>query len=116
MNTNRKIDSVAHLTRLLDDPDNLSTEFVHYLRRLARTGDPDAAPVIARFLDMPGVVGRCAARSLVRLSRSSPECLGDVLQICQLQVRTAIDADVIRNARRVCRVIARRVPVLRKAA
>lgn len=108
---NRKSNTVRHLVRLLDEPDNQSTEYVRYLGMLGRTGDPSAAPVIAGFLDMPGVVGRRAARSLVRLARSSPECLEVVVQICDGLVRSSLDSDEIENAGRVWARLARPVPM-----
>lgn len=62
---------VQRLAELLDAPGNLSTEYRRYLGRLARTGDPAAAGVIASMLDMPGVVGRWAASAMIRLARGS---------------------------------------------
>jgi hypothetical protein len=109
MNTNkkRKYSNVTHLIRLLDEPDNQNTEFVRYLGRLARTGDPNAAQVIAALLHVRGEVGRSAARSLVRLARSSSECLEVVVQICDGLIRTSRDSEEIHNAGHVWEVLAR---------
>jgi hypothetical protein len=110
MNTNnRKSNNVTHLIRLLDESDDQSTEFVRYLGMLARTGDPNAAPVIAASLRVPGDVGLSAARSLVRLARCSSECLEVVVQICDGLVRTSLDSDEIDNAGHVWEVLARPV-------
>jgi len=115
MNTNRKSTRVTHLARLLNDDGNLSTEYIHYLGRLSETGDPRAARVIARYLDMWGVVGNCAARSLIWLARSSTECREVVLRICERRIERSLDADEIRNAQEVCDELAHDLP-LRSAA
>jgi hypothetical protein len=115
MNTNCKSTSIKRLARLLNDEGNLSTEYVHYLGKLAETGNPRAARVIARYLDMGGVVGHCAARSLLWLAQSSSECREVVLRICQRRIARSLDFDEIRNAQEVCDELARDLP-LRNAA
>lgn len=115
MNTNRKSTTVDRLERLLNRRSNLSTEYIRYLGKLAATGEPSAAPVIAAFLDMPGVVGDCAVRSLLRLAWSSSDCLQTVLRTCEDRVERSLDSDEIRNSGRVCKALVRRIP-LRNAA
>lgn len=115
MNTNkkknRKSSTVTHLIRLIDLPDNQSTEYIDYLGRLARTGDPSAARVIAGLLKVPGDVGHVAARSLVRLARSSSECFEVVFQLCDGLVRSSSDLDEIENAGHVWEVLSRPRPM-----
>jgi len=115
MNTNRKRTSIMRLTRLLNDKGNLSTEYVRYLGKLSETGNPRAARVIARYLDMEGLVGHCAARSLVWLARSSPECREVVLRICERRIERSLDSDEIRHAQEVCDELASDL-LLRNAA
>ena len=45
---------------------NLSDDTVAAIREIAATEDPDAIPVLARFMRTPGIVGREAALGLVR--------------------------------------------------
>ena len=115
MNTNRKATSIKRLARLLNDDGNLSTEYVRYLGKLSETADPRAARVIARYLDVGGVVGHCAARSLVWLARSSDECREVVLRICERRIERSLDSDEIRNAQEVCDELAQDL-LLRDAA
>ena len=92
---------VRRLAELLDAPGNASTEYRRYLGRLARTRDPAAADVIAGMLDMPGVVGRCAAGAMIRLARCSDACRAAVVASAAARLDASLDADEIRNAGRV---------------
>jgi hypothetical protein len=106
---------VRRLADLLDHPDNASTEYRRYLGRLARTGDPTAADVIARLLDMPGVVGRWAASAMIRLARRSDACHAAVITSASTRLEASLDADEIRNARRVLAKLACVQPVAQAA-
>ena len=108
-------EKIRRLAELLDAPGNYSTEYRRYLGRLARTGDPAAAPVIATMLDMPGVVGRWAASAMIRLSRYSDACRVAVLATATRRLEVSLDADEIRNASRVLARLARAQPLARAA-
>jgi hypothetical protein len=104
-------EKIRRLAELLDAPGNWSTEYRRYLGRLARTGDPAAAPVIATLLDMPGVVGRWAASAMIRLARRSDACREAVLATATTRLEQSLDSDEIRNARRVVAKLAHAQPL-----
>jgi hypothetical protein len=74
---------------------NLSDDTVAAIREIAATEDPDAIPVLARFMRVPGIVGREAALGLYRhFGQLAAEPMRRV-------VAKSMDEDQIRNAYRV---------------
>jgi hypothetical protein len=74
---------------------NLSDDTVAAIREIAATEDPDAIRVLARFMRVPGIVGREAALGLYRhFGQLAAEPMRRV-------VEKSMDEDQIRNAYRV---------------
>jgi hypothetical protein len=83
------------LVRRADRFSNLSDDTVAAIREIAATEDPDAFPVLARFMCTPGIVGREAALGLYRhFGQLAAEPMRRI-------VEKSMDEDQIRNAYRV---------------
>jgi hypothetical protein len=87
--------TLKQLVRRANRFSNLSDDTVAAIREIAATGDPDAIPVLASFLEVPGIVGREAALGLYRhFGQLAAEPMRRV-------VAESVDEDQIRNAYRV---------------
>lgn len=85
--------NLKKLVRALDRCDT-STEYVDVIRRIERTGDPDAIAILASLLDSPGPVGAAAVRGLMSFGQLAESEMRRCL-------RLSMDEDQIRNAHRV---------------
>ncbi len=87
--------TLRFLVRRANSPSNLSEDTVEAIREIADTGDPDAIDVLARFMRVPGIIGREAALGLFRdFGQLAAEPMRRVIE-------KSMDEDQIRNAQRV---------------
>lgn len=70
-----------------------SENMIRIVFAIARCGDPAAIPVLAGWMDQPGIVGRKIAEALVEMG---PQVVPIVRKYLE-----ALDEDMIRNAHRV---------------
>lgn len=87
--------NLEKLVRIANRESNLSEDYVAAIRAIAATEDPDAIPVLASFMDSPGIVGREAALGLfLHFGQLAAEPMRRL-------IAQSIDEDQIRNAYRV---------------
>ncbi len=70
-----------------------SEQMIRIVFAIARCGDPAAIPLLASWMDQPGIVGRKIAEALVEMG---PQVVPVVRKCLE-----ALDEDMIRNAHRV---------------
>jgi hypothetical protein len=70
-----------------------SEKMIRIVFAIARCGDPAAIPLLASWMDQPGIVGRKIAEALVEMG---PQVVPVVRKCLE-----ALDEDMIRNAHRV---------------
>ena len=85
--------NLTKLSRRIDDCSS-NEQFVHVIRLITRTGDPDAIAVLASLLECPGEVGLEAVRGLYTFGQFAEAEMRRV-------VAESMEETAIRNAHRV---------------